>query len=350
MDKSIFVREVRLSEKTKTGIRCLLCERRCNLREGMAGVCGVRKVEGGKLLTLVYGRISALEMRPIEIKPFHHFFPGTYALTYSTYGCNFLCPWCQNWALSKAKPENGVFISSEEMVKIALMKGAQGICVSFNEPTLLHEYNLEVFRLARQYRLYNTYVSNGYMTELAALELIEAGLDAINIDIKGGPDVYLKIEKGTREDVIWRNARLFLDHDVHVEMIYLVIPGVNDDKKTIDSILRKHIEILGEDVPIHINRYYPAYKFNAPPTPVKKLVEIAENFKEGGLKYVYIGNIIHPLNHTYCPGCGTMLIERGTYTSSFTEAFDPEKGVCKKCGYKIWGRFKSVDEKRREDL
>jgi pyruvate formate lyase activating enzyme len=322
-------------------VRCGLCERRCVIEKGRTGICKTRVNIDGKLYTLLYGNLSAVEMRPIEIKPFHHFKPGSWSLTYSSWSCNFFCKWCQNWRISRRIERLKRFpLLPDKLIEIALREDADGMCCSFNEPTLLHEFNLEVFELAKEKGLYNTYVSNGYMTQEAVFELKEGGLDAINIDIKGDDRVYREVERGANVEVVWRNARIFKELGIHIEMIFLVIPGINWDEKTIISILEKHLENCGEEIPIHINRYYPAYKFEAPATDVEKLEEIAEIYKRGGIKYVYVGNVPgHPLSNTHCPNCGELLIERTGYTSNFTENFDRGNKKCKKCGYILYGKF-----------
>ena len=340
--KYFHLKPARLWKKDSSGrVKCCLCERRCIIKKGETGVCRTRVNIDGNLYTLTYGNLSAVEMRPIEIKPFHHFKPGSWSLTYSSWSCNFFCPWCQNWRLSRKDGKTkGIILSPFKLIEIALKEDAKGLCCSFNEPTLLHEFNLEVFGLAKERGLYNTYVSNGYMTIEAIYELKENGLDAINIDIKGTERVYRDIEKGVREEMIWRNAKILIELEIHVEMIYLVIRGINDDESTAISILKKHLKNCGEDIPIHINRYYPAYKFDVPPTSVEKLDEIADIFRKSGIKYVYVGNVQgHPKSNTYCPNCGELLVERVGYTSHITESFDRNSQKCKKCGYGIYGIF-----------
>ncbi|MFZ8855073.1 MAG: radical SAM protein, partial [Thermofilaceae archaeon] len=183
------MREALLYERLRGGLlRCNLCERRCLISDGGRGFCGVRVNRGGTLYTLTYGNLSAVESRPIEIKPFFHFWPGSTALTFSSWSCNFRCPWCQNWYLSRTLPNaaRGLDIPPSELVELAVRQGDEGICVSFNEPTLLFEYSVEAFGEARRRGLYTTYVSNGYMALEALKALREAGLDGLKVDVKGG--------------------------------------------------------------------------------------------------------------------------------------------------------------------
>jgi len=304
------VKEVPLQGPVNDKVQCRVCEHRCKIAEGKRGICQCRTNIGGKLYALTYGDISALESRPIEIKPFYHFWPGSTALTFSTWGCNLKCPWCQNYHLSKNPPEpgEGYFVGPERLIDRALKAKDQGLCISFNEPLMLFEYSLDVFPMARKEGLYNTYVSNGYMT-LEALEMLkDAGLDGLKIDVKGGPETYSKYCKAD-EAVIWRNAKAAKGMGIHVEMVNLVIPTVNVDN--LRDLISKHLEFVGPDTPLHFTRYHPDYEFNAPGPDVKVLERAVEEARKAGINYPYIGNVRgHRYENTWCPYCGTELIER----------------------------------------
>ncbi|MEM2217209.1 MAG: radical SAM protein, partial [Thermofilaceae archaeon] len=210
------VKESVLYEKAGRKVRCCICERRCIIEEDSLGFCGTRINIEGHLYTLTYGDISVVESRPIEIKPFYHFWPGSISLTFSTWSCNFTCPWCQNWQLSKTLPQpaKARYVSPDDLIKKALGKN-QGICVSFNEPLMLFEYSLDVFKLARAFGLYCTYVSNGYMTLEALRRLHSAGLNGLKIDVKGGEQEYRKYNNAISE-IVWRNAREAKRTGIHV--------------------------------------------------------------------------------------------------------------------------------------
>ncbi|HDN80625.1 MAG: AmmeMemoRadiSam system radical SAM enzyme [Chloroflexi bacterium] len=334
MEKSPFVRLALLQEKVDDKVKCLTCERHCVLREGQKGWCGTRINYRGKLYTLIYGMVSSLSANPIEKKPLYHFYPGSVALTAGSFGCNFDCPWCQNWEISKSAPDPILarFYSPEKFVQEAIRRGCQGTSISFNEPTLSLEWSLEVFRLAREKGLYNTFVTNGYMTPQALELLIEAGLDAMNIDVKGGAEAVRKFCKADVEKV-WRNCKAAKETGVHVEVTTLVIPSVNSDEVTLHSIASRIYHELGPDTPWHVTGYYPAYHFNAPPTPVKLLEKARQIGLEEGLEFVYIGNVLgHPGENTYCPNCGHLLIERFGLSVTGCNLRD---GKCPRCGREI---------------
>lgn len=311
------VREAVLYESLNGGrVRCGLCERRCLIPPDEKGVCQTRQNRAGRLYTLVYGDISALESRPIEIKPFFHFYPGSSALTFSTWSCNFTCPWCQNWHLSKSAPEpkKARYIPPEQMVALAREEGDQGLCVSFQEPTLLFEYTLEVFKLGKAHGLYGCYVSNGYLT-LDALRMLEkAGMTAINMDIKGDEELYRVYLKGAKEGIVWRNARAAKEVGIHVEMIHLLVTGLNDQRNKIERLIQKHLDHLGPDTPIHFTRYFSAYEYHRPPTTIEIMEFAYETARDAGIYYPYLGNVPgHRYENTYCPSCGTLLVERTGY-------------------------------------
>ena len=315
---SPFIRTARLQEPTDGKVRCLTCERQCTLAEGQVGWCRTRQNWGGKIHTLIYGLVSSLSCNPIEKKPLYHFYPGSFALTAGSLSCNFNCPWCQNWHISKQAPAiiesgsfGGEFVPPQEFVARAQECGCQGTSISFNEPTLSLEWALEVFPLARQARLYNTFVTNGYMTGQALELLVQAGLDGMNVDVKGSEEE-VREYCGADVEVVWRNCRRAREWGVWVELTTLVIPGVNDDGTSLEGIARRIVADLGPETPWHLSRYYPAYQFTAPPTSVATLERAREIGQQAGHRYVYLGNVPgHAGEHTFCPDCGTILTRRG---------------------------------------
>jgi len=330
------VRKSPLYEKLRSDrVRCKVCERCCVLSPGDRGYCKTRVNIGGELYTLTYGDLSAMESRPIEIKPFFHFWPGSTAMTISTWSCNFPCPWCQNWHISKVapNPERASYTPPEQVISKALKHGDEGTCVSFNEPLMLFEYSLELFPLAKDKGLYNTYVSNGYMT-LEALELlIKAGLDGLKIDIKGDHEAYRRF-LNANGGIPWRNAEYALKRGVHVEIVCLLVTGVSDSKDTIDWIIEEHLKRLGPETPIHFTKYYPAYKYRKPPTKLEILEYAYEKARKEGILFPYLGNVPgHPYENTYCPECGELLIKR--YGYSVLKYNITEDGKCRHCGKEI---------------
>jgi pyruvate formate lyase activating enzyme len=342
---SNFFKKARYQKKINEKIsQCLTCERRCKISKDKTGVCKTRINKDGEIYSIVYGCIPALSFNPIEKKPLYHFYPGTKAITIGTYGCNFNCFWCQNHHLSHpSRPvlekvlEEKEFLSPEKLIQIALKKDCQGTSISFNEPTLLFEYSLEVFKLAKEKYLYNTYITNGYMTEVVLKDLVDYGLNAMNIDIKGDAEMVKKY-CGTDVEKVWRNAKIAKDLGVHVEITTLMIDTLNTDKAIIKNLAKRILEDLGKDTPYHITRFFPHYKSQehglTGATPVKYLEQGYNIAKEVGLDFVYLGNLMNTeYDHTKCPKCSNYVIKRVIFGTS--EIILDTKGNCKFCGYPI---------------
>jgi len=330
------VRESGLYQKVGgNNVKCLLCHRNCLVKEGWYGFCKTRVNVNGKLYTLVYGDISSLSLNPIEKKPFYHFFPGSEALTVGTWCCNFTCPWCQNFLISKTcpKPESSNYISPEDLVEKACSLRSQGTSFSFNEPTLLYEYALDVFPLAHKKGLYNTYVSNGYMTDKALTSLKECGLDAIKFDVKGSSEVVRRY-CGAEISHVWHNVNLAKRLGLHVELVNLVIPTVNDGEDVIKEVVENTLKFADELTPLHFTRFFPSYKMiDVEPTPVSTLEKAYDIAKEMGVKYVYLGNVpSHRYENTYCHNCGKLLVERSGFT---VFKIHTTNGRCPKCNVEV---------------
>jgi len=276
------------------------------------GRCATRLNEEGALYTLVYGALTALESRPIEIKPFFHYHPGSTALTFSTYSCNMECAWCQNYHLSRANPNpfREAHRTPEEIVRIALDRGDQGLCASFQEPTLLTDWLLDLFTLGRRSGLYCCLVSNGYLTPEALRALRDAGMDGLKVDVKGRQHVYDEHCGGARVNHIWSTVSSAIQMGVHVEVVNLMVTDVNDDVESIEWLVDSHLRYAGDETPLHFTRYHPAYRMSRPATAMSRLEDAHRITKERGVLYTYLGNVRHRFESTYCPSCGMRLIHR----------------------------------------
>jgi pyruvate formate lyase activating enzyme len=315
-------------------VRCAACGQACEIPEGEAGFCRTRLNIGGELNTLTYGDVIACESRPVEIKPFFHFHPGASMMTICGPSCNLRCPWCQNHRLSRAAPRPLVaeFVSMLDIVEAARAAGDIGVCVSFTEPLMLFEYCLGLFRETASRGMVSSFVSNGYMTGEALLMLARAGLNAINVDIKGSDLVYREhcgARQGDRP--AWETVRGALELGIHVEVVHLVVTGLNDNEPDFLALCRKHLEYAAPEVPLHITAYRPAFEYREPPTSVDFLEWAYFAAKKAGILFPYLGNVPgHPLTSTYCPGCGDLLLERSEsgLERDLTDGFK-----CRACGY-----------------
>jgi pyruvate formate lyase activating enzyme len=293
------------------------------------------------LKTLVYGNVSSISNNPIEKKPFFHFAPGTKALTVGSWGCNASCPFCQNFDISKQRPVPKLtrYVSPEQFLEMAQSRGSEGTSISFSEAaTLMLEWNLEVFEIARARGLYNTIVTNGYMTIEALDLMIDAGLDAANVDVKGCEPRVRKM-CGISLQPVQDNIKHMIERGVHVELTTLVVPGLSDDIECLETIAQWILESTGPKTPWHLNRYHPAYNYTEPSTSLELLTEGREMARRIGLEFVYIGNVgRRGLEDTLCPKCGTHCYER-LWLSSRNIATSVE-GRCSKCGYDLAIRFR----------
>jgi pyruvate formate lyase activating enzyme len=332
------VREAQLYERVRGDkVKCSLCERRCVISQNNRGVCKTRINVGGRLFTLVYGDLSALESRPIEIKPFFHFWPGSSALTFSTWSCNFECLWCQNHNISKVTPnpsETSHFFPREKIVNLAEYQKDSGLCASFQEPTILTEWVLPVFELGRQKGLYSCYVSNGYMTIEALKLLKQAGMTGLKIDVKGDKEAYKKYCGEIDVEKIWKNAHEAKKMGFHVEIVNLVVTDVNDDEECMRWTIKKHLKNVGSQTPLHFTRYSPSYKFSKPLTRIETLENAYNLARKEGVAYPYLGNVQgHKFENTYCPNCGDTLIQR--FGPTIAQYRVTEEKKCPKCGQLI---------------
>lgn len=290
----------------------------------------------GVLFSLVYGKPCAVHVDPIEKKPFYHFLPSTTAFSLATAGCVLSCKFCQNWQISQAGPEDTdtYDLPPDSVVRQAIFYKCRSISYTYTEPTVFYEYMYDTALIARKYTIKNTMHSCGYMKE-KPLRTLSKYMDAANIDLKAfTEDFYGKICGGSLKPVL--NSLVVLKEEgVWLEITNLVIPTLNDDMKNIKEMCRWILKNLGPDVPIHFSRFYPSYKLtNLPPTPLETLTEARKAAMDAGLKFVYIGNIRHEGESTFCPKCRKMLIERTGY---FVKLNNISNGKCRFCGTSIAG-------------
>jgi pyruvate formate lyase activating enzyme len=239
--------------------------------------------------------------------------------------------------LSKLEPQpaKAIYYSPERIVETALIHKDAGLCASFQEPTLLSEWAIPLFKLGKEREIeYSCYVSNGYMTLEVLNALYEAGMDGLKIDIKGDEETYRKFCGGADLEKIWRNAHEAKQLGLHVEIVNLVIRDVNDDEEALQKVIAKHLKEVGAETPLHFTRYFPAHKFNSAPTRIDILEKAHDLAKKAGVLYPYVGNVAgHKYENTYCHNCGEKLIQRQEYYIVHYKITDDKK--CPKCGANI---------------
>jgi len=355
-----------LYQKLKNkAVRCQVCQRRCLIPEGKTGYCQSYINKNGKLYSLSYGIIAAINNDPIEKKPVFHYQPGSTCFSIGTYGCNFRCRFCQNWDIVYADilklktKDKKTKVTPEETVKMALKTKAAGIAFTYNEPTVWLEYSLDVFKLAKNFtsqesrslprhlrggvakdqrpktknHLYTVWVTNGYATK-KAIDLIAPYLDVWRVDLKSFADqFYQKLAYAPHAQPIFENTKYIHKHypNIHIECVTNIIPGWNDDDQNLKHIARWIAKNLGPKTPWHVTRFYPAAQMmDTPPTPKKTLVRAKEIGQKAGLQFVYLGNIdTKDGENTYCPNCGTLCVKRQEYSTQILAV--NKNGCCSRC-------------------
>ncbi len=344
-------------------VLCTLCPHDCRIPDGGRGVCAVRYNVGGKLYTLVYDKIVARNLEPIEKKPLFHFHPGSAAYSIATVGCCLRCAFCQNWQISQWPKEHlpkriddrgmeqdaeaicprlanleteipGEPVTPAQIVQAALDSGARTIAYTFTEPTIFYELAVDTARLAKAQGLKNIFVTSGYINEAPQRELAGV-LDAANVDLKFfREESYRRISRVKLQPIL-DAIRRYRELGVWVEVTTLVIPGVNDSDAELREIA-EFVSSVSPEIPWHVSRFYPAHEMrDVPVTPVETLHRAAAIGKAAGLRYIYAGNVPGDGGeNTYCHQCGTVLIERYGF---FVLANRVRRGCCPDCGTPVAG-------------
>jgi pyruvate formate lyase activating enzyme len=301
-------------------VKCNLCSHRCLIRPGKRGICNVRENRDGILNTLVYGKLIAQHIDPIEKKPLFHLYPGSRSYSIATVGCNFKCQFCQNADIAQMPADRsgmivGDSVSPEAVVAAAIQADCRSISYTYTEPTIYFEFAYDTARIAHAKGLLNVFVTNGYMTS-EALRMISPYLDAANVDLKSFSDGYYKKYCGARLSPVQETLILMKSLNILVEVTTLLVTGLNDGKPELESLAGFIAESLGPETPWHISRFHPTYKLtDRPATPLKSLLTARDIGLAAGLKYVYLGNVPgEDGESTVCPGCGRVLIDRWGFT------------------------------------
>lgn len=322
----------RVDEETS---RCIICPRMCTLKLGQRGFCGTKENQKGLIVSLTYGLLSAMAVDPIEKKPLAHFYPGSFSLSVSSVGCSFTCPWCQNWHLSTADPKSGGLkrVSSEYVVGEAKRQGCTSISYTYNEPLINLDFVEDTARLAKKEGVKNVLVTNGYVS-LEALGRVVDVIDAANVDWKGFSEEFYRMHCSADLQSVVDATEEMYRRGVHVEVTFLIIPETNDGADEVRRMARRIVDRMSPDVPLHLSRFYPQYKFShLPPTPVETLLRARDIARAEGLHYVYVGNVPgEGYEDTLCPKCGKTVVERIGY--EITE-WNLELHKCRFCGNPI---------------
>lgn len=323
-------------------LRCLSCGHRCLIKDGRRGICKIRFNEGGTL-RVPHGYVGALQVDPIEKKPFFHVTPGANVLSFGMLGCDFRCSYCQNWDISQTLRDDAagrdyIPISAGELVDLGRRYRARGVASTYNEPLITSEWAVEVFKQARAAGMLTMYVSNGNGTR-EVIDFLTPWIDAYKIDLKTMQDRHYRRELGGVLQNVLDTIRWVRAAGIWLEVLTLIVPGFNDSSDELYDAAR-YIASVSTDIPWHVTAFHPDYKMmTTPPTTAETLVRAAEIGAEAGLRYVYAGNL--PGNcgeweDTRCPTCNTTLIGRSGYMIT-GNPLAASGGRCPTCGTAIPG-------------
>lgn len=322
-------------------VRCDTCPRYCKLHEGQRGLCFVRANHNGEIVLTTHGRSSGYCVDPIEKKPLNHFLPGTPVLSFGTAGCNLSCKFCQNWDMSKSREMETLAdaASPETIARTAAELDCRSVAFTYNDPTIFHEYAIDVAQACRETGIKSVAVTAGYVCEEPRAEFYRY-MDAANVDLKGFTERFYKhVCAGSLQPVL--DTLVYLKHhtDVWFEITTLLIPGENDSEPELEQLTQWVVEKLGPDVPIHFTAFHPDWKMlNVSPTPPATLSNARRIAMKNGLRYAYTGNVHdHAGGSTVCHHCGETLIGRDWYV--LTDWQLTEQGDCRTCGTPCAGVF-----------
>jgi len=338
-----FRRVARFYEPRPDGkVHCRLCPHSCIIADQQRGLCGVRENRFGQLFTLVHSRVSAAHVDPIEKKPLFNFLPGSKAFSFAAPGCNLRCHYCQNWESSQVRAEDlpSNYAPPAHLASIARETGCKSLAYTYTEPTVFAEFAMDTADEGHKLGLKSVVVSNGFM-QTEAVHEAWGRMDAVKIDLKAfSESFYRDVAEGQLRPVL--DTLLTLrTMGKWIEIVYLLIPGLNDSEAELKAMVRWVRSDLGPDVPLHFTRYYPDYMLRTIAcTPVARL-ELARGIALAeGLNYVYIGNVPgHAAQNTLCPGCKMPVIERESF--NLLEMKVSADGRCPYCGTSIAGVWHS---------
>jgi pyruvate formate lyase activating enzyme len=316
---------------------CHLCPRECELKRGATGYCRVRTNIDGELVNEAQRLFSGIGFDPVEKKPLYHFYPGKAILSVGGIGCNMHCQWCQNCEISQAGISGSERLASytpQQLLDLATRNDQNiGIAFTYNEPTINFETYIEIAELFKRNNYKCVLVTNGYISKEPLAEYLKY-IDAFNVDVKAFDADIHKRYTGARLEPILENLETILHSGKHLELTYLIVPGVNSDIAVFCEFIEWVASHLGAIVPLHISRYFPRYKFTAEATPESVLEEFCLAARKK-LDYVYAGNThLSDFENTICPTCKTLIVKRRGFYSQIEE--QSTNGNCSVCGTKIF--------------
>ncbi|MCB0832185.1 MAG: AmmeMemoRadiSam system radical SAM enzyme [Bacteroidetes bacterium] len=325
--------EAKYYHKDGDELVCDLCPRACRLGDGDEGACFGYTHLDGKLIATNYSRVVTAVYDPVEKKPFFHYYPNSVILSIAPNGCNLKCSFCQNHQFTAEKAETKE-INLQTILEYSGKSHSIGVAYTFTEPLIWPEYLVDATRKLKGIGQKNILVSNGYVNEKPLRDVLPY-VDAINISVKAmRNEVYEKYMEGNA-DVVLNSIRIAAK-ETHLEVTYLLIPGLTDSDKDIGDFIDFMVEV-NKDIPVHFKRFFPHYKMtDIPMTPNETMVK-AYKLANQKLSYIYlIDTDIDGVSDTFCPNCKRLIIKRRDYQANLGGM----RGAnCKFCGHRINIKF-----------
>lgn len=323
-------------------VKCGICNHYCIIEDNRRGRCQVRENRAGRLMSLVYPKLIASGVDPIEKKPLFHLNPGSFSYSIATVGCNFKCRFCQNSSIAQMPSDNdgmiqGTSVLPEKIVEDAVHAGCRSISFTYTEPTVYIELALDTAEIAKKEGLYTVFVTNGYMSPEVVLKAAPL-LDAANVDLKAFTESFYQKYCRASLSPVKKTLLMMKKNGVMVEVTTLLIPGLNDDPEEIKQLTGFIVESLGPETPWHVSRFHPSYRLTqVAPTSIASLEEAVSIGKKSGLRYVYSGNAPGlDSENTYCHSCGALLIRRYGYQ---IKNYLADRGTCPDCHTSVYGIY-----------
>ena len=325
--------EARYYRREDEAFVCELCQQKCFIRPGDFGICGTRRADEDMLVSNNYGKISSLSVEPVEKVNLYHYKPHSKCFTLGSVGCNMSCKFCKNYSFAKLSigKKRATFKSPEDIIEMCRDEDVDTIAFTYNEPMVWFEYIMDIAKMAPDLNI--ILQTNGWVNDGPLKELCEVA-DAMSIDIKAfGREICKRISEGELRDVMM-NIRTVFEKGVHIELNYLVIPGINDSDLMIEEFCCWVRDQLSPEVPVHFGRFHPDYEMrDMPMTPIDSLLHCRDIGMECGLNFVYVGNtLLDDADDTICPECGEVAIKRLGYSAHIVSL---DSGKCARCGHDL---------------
>jgi pyruvate formate lyase activating enzyme len=317
---------------------CTLCPHRCELAEGEAGLCAVRRRRNGRLETAAFSTV-AQHWGPVERKPLYHYRPGLMVLTLAPPGCTMGCLYCQNHKVSQVGRSATAIDTATEVDAAAIMAMASdrgaAVGLSYTEPTLGAELTLALAASGDAPLIWKT---NGFISS-GALGRIAPHLAAVNVDLKSADTRTHERLTGCKLASVLETIETLLASGCWVEISTPLISGYNDSSDQIRNLAIR-VAAIDKNIPWHLGRVTPDHRLRSidPTTPLT-LAEAREQARSHGLRNVYIERAFGDEGRaTHCPACGNTVVTRGIWK---TNGMDLADGECGKCAAKIPGVWNS---------